>query len=96
MEGGEVKEPYNINPNTGECTLTKMSKEPDKTPNAQGSWGIGMYSTKGDGEADGYGFYRPNNPNNFFPDYECCEPWEIANHKLACELFEQGKWKDLP
>jgi hypothetical protein len=93
-----MEEPYKINSETGECTLTKMSKEPDREPNAQGSWGIGMYSTKPvfDGECDGYGFYRPANPNNFFPDYESCEPWEIANHKLACELYNQGKWKDQP
>lgn len=89
-----MKEPYKINPFNGECTLTKMSKEPDKSPNAQGSWGIGAYSTLGDGNADGYGFYRPQNPNNFFPDYECCEPFEIENHKLACELFNKGEWKD--
>jgi len=46
-----MKEPYKINDVTGECTLTKMSKEPDREPNAQGSWGIGSYSTKGNGEA---------------------------------------------
>lgn len=91
-----MKEPYNINQQTGECTLTKMSKDSDKTPNAQGSWGIGAYSTKEvfDGQCDGYGFYRPKNPNHFFPDYESCEPWEIANHKLACELFDKGEWKE--
>ena len=90
-----MKEPYKINPETGECTLTKMGKEPDKTPNAQGSWGIGMYSEKGNGEADGYGFMRTKNPNNFFPDYECCEPWEIENHKLACNLYDEGKWEEI-
>lgn len=91
-----MKEPYKINEITGECTLTKMSKEPDQKPNAQGSWGIGMYSTaeKFTGECDGYGFARPANPNHFFPDYESCEPWEIANHKLACELYNQGKWHE--
>lgn len=90
--GGVMKEPYKINKVTGECTLTKMSKEPDKTPNPQGSWGIGMYSTEDNGNADGYGFARPNNPNNFWPDYECCEDWEIENHKAACDLFNSGKW----
>lgn len=89
-----MKEPYRINPYTGECTLTKMSKEPDSKPNAHGSWGIGSYSTSGDGNADGYGLYRPQNPNNFFPDYESCEPWEIENHKLACELFDKGLFND--
>lgn len=89
-----MKEPYKINILTGECTLTKMSKEPDKTPNAQGSWGIGSYSTHGDGNVDGYGFMRPSNPNNFFPDYECCESWEIENHKLACKLYDNGQFQD--
>jgi len=90
-----MKEKYKVNAFTGECTLTKMSKEPNKTPNEQGSWGIGSYSTKGDGNADGYGFYRPKNPNNFWPDYECCEHWEIENHKLACELYNKGEWCEL-
>lgn len=89
----EVKEPYKIS-HGGEFTLSKMSKEPDAVPNPQGSWGIGSYSTKGNGEADGYGFYRPQNPNNFWPDYEVCSPWEIENHKAACELFNQGRWSD--
>jgi len=75
---------------SGECKLTKMSKTPDKEPNENGSWGIGMYSTKGDGNADGYGFYRPENPNNFWPDYECCEPWEIENHKLAIKKYDEA------
>lgn len=89
-----MKEPYKINSINGECTLTKMSKHPDKEPNANGSWGIGMYSTKGDGNADGYGFMRPVNPNNFWPDYESCEPWEIENHKLACDLFNKAMIHD--
>lgn len=84
---------YEINPATGECTLTKMSKTPDKEPNPHGSWGIGMYSTKGNGEADGYGFMRTANPNNFWPDYESCEEWEIANHRAACEKYDKGEWK---
>lgn len=84
-----MKEPYQINPETGECTLTKMSKEPDATPNPSGSWGIGSYCTEREGLADGYGFARPENPNWFYPDYECCEPWEIANHKAACEEFNK-------
>lgn len=91
-----LKEPYKINQQTGECTLTKMSKTPNEKPDARCSWGIGMYSTKKvfDGECDGYGFYRPKNPNHFFPDYECCEPWEIENHKLACELYDKGELND--
>lgn len=76
---------------TGECHLTKMSKTPNEVPDPEGSWGIGSYSTEGNGCADGYGFYRPKNPNNFWPDYESCAPWEIANHKLACELYNKGE-----
>lgn len=86
-----MKEPYSINPTTGECTLTKMSKSPNETPDADGSWGIGSYSTQEDGNCDGYGFYRPKNPNYFYPDYECCEQWEIENHKLACKIFNERK-----
>lgn len=91
-----MKEPYKINPNSGECTLTKMSKEPDHVPTGHGSWGIGVYSTSKDfnGECDGYGFARPHNPNHFFPDYESCEPWEIANHKEACRLYNLGQWEE--
>jgi hypothetical protein len=33
------------------CKLVEMSKTPDKEPNPNGSWGIGSYSTKGNGEA---------------------------------------------
>lgn len=64
-------------------------------PDPNGSWGVGLYSTKEvfDGECDGYGFYRPKNPNHFFPDYPECTPQEIANHKLACELYDKGKYK---
>ena len=73
----------------GEGELTKLSKNKNEKPNPRGSWGIGMYSTQGNGEVDGYGFYRPENPNNFFPDFECCQDWEIENHKLACELYNK-------
>lgn len=71
----------------GECRLTRLSKVPDSAPNPEGSWGIGCYSTKGNGEADGYGFYRPENPNNFWPDPEVSQPWEIANHTAACAKY---------
>lgn len=78
---------------SGECCLTRLAKEaecaPNINPNPKGSWGIGMYSTKGNGEADGYGYYRPDNPNNFWPDYECCTPGEIENHKAACALYDR-------
>jgi hypothetical protein len=52
-------------------------------------WGIGSYSTGGDGNCDGYGIpWHGMNPNNFFPDYECCTEEEIAAHKKAKE-----EWK---
>ena len=76
-----------------ECKLTIKSKNKNEAPDANGSWGIGSYSTKGNGEADSYGFYRPENPNNFWPDYECCESWEVENHKLACEIYNKEKDK---
>jgi hypothetical protein len=42
----------------------------------------------------GYGFYRPANPNNFWPDPESCSEKEIANHKAACEAFDAGNYRD--
>jgi len=42
----------------------------------------------------GYGFYRPANPNNFWPDPESCSEEEIANHKAACEAFDAGNYRD--
>lgn len=69
------------------CKLVQLAKKEDKQPNPDGSWGIGSYSTEETGEADGYGFYRPKNPNYFWPDYESCTEWEIANHKAACDRF---------
>lgn len=41
---------------------------------------------------NGYGFYRPANPHNFSPDYECCSPEEIANHKAACDAYDKGTY----
>ncbi len=41
----------------------------------------------------GYGFYRPANPHDFFPDHESCSPEEIANHKAACEAWDRGEYK---
>lgn len=60
-------------------------------PDPSKSWGIGSYSTKGDGNADGYGYARPENPANFWPDLECCEPSEIANHRSALNLKNEVK-----
>lgn len=40
----------------------------------------------------GYGYYRPDNPHNFFPDPECCTPKEIAYHSAACEAYDKGTY----
>ena len=40
----------------------------------------------------GYGYYRPDNPHNFFPDPECCTEKEIANHSAACEAYDRGTY----
>ena len=45
------------------------------------------------GSISGYGFYRPENPHNFFPDHESCSEEEIANHKAACEAWDRGDYK---
>lgn len=39
----------------------------------------------------GYGFYRPANPNNFYPDLDCCSHDEIAAHSKACEDYKSGR-----
>lgn len=55
-----------------------------------GGFGIGSYRYKIDGKEEmGYGFYRPENPNDFFPDYECCSPEEIDTHKTACDEWNK-------
>lgn len=43
-------------------------------------------------EHGGYGFARPDNPHDFFPDQESCSPEEIANHKAACEAWGRGEY----
>jgi hypothetical protein len=48
------------------------------------------------GAIDGYGFYRPENPHNFFPDHESCSDEEVANHKAACEAWDRGDYKREP
>lgn len=45
-------------------------------------------------EEQGYGYYRPKNPHDFFPDRECCSPEEIAAHKAACNAFDNGAFVD--
>ena len=43
-------------------------------------------------EENGYGFARPSNPHDFFPDHESCSPDEIAAHKAACEAYDKGEY----
>ena len=38
-----------------------------------------------------YGFFHGGDPRNFYPDYECCSPKEISDHKAACELWDQAE-----
>ena len=68
-----------------------MSKETIKVFACGNSWGIGTYRyIEEDGtEQMGYGFYRPKNPYDFFPDHECCTPSEIAAHKEACKIYDE-------
>jgi hypothetical protein len=40
----------------------------------------------------GYGFYRPENPNDFTPDADLCTEEEIANHRAACEAYDAGNY----
>ena len=35
----------------------------------------------------GYGYARPDDPNDFHPDAEMCSESEIAAHKAACEAY---------
>lgn len=47
--------------------------------------------TERDVTHQGYGFYRPENPHDFFPDGDCCSEKEIENHRLACEAWDRGE-----
>jgi len=44
----------------------------------------------------GYGFHRPANPNDFFPDAESSSPEELLAHKAACEAWDRGEYKRDP
>lgn len=48
------------------------------------------------GSISGYGFHRPENPNDFFPDPEGSSAEEIAAHKAACEAWNRGEYKRDP
>lgn len=57
-----------------------------------GGWGIGSYKMRfEDGTEDtGYGFFRPENPHDFFPDAESCTTAEIENHRAAREEWDKA------
>jgi len=42
-----------------------------------------------------YGGFNGGNPNDFFPDPECCSEGEIKQHKEACELWNSTKAKGI-
>lgn len=56
-------------------------------------YGIGTYtyidSNTGEKET-GYGLWNPKNPNDFYPDYECCTEEEIERWKKDCK-----EWKEI-
>lgn len=39
----------------------------------------------------GYGFSHGGDPRKFFPSHEECSPDEIANHRKACELWDEAE-----
>lgn len=42
-------------------------------------------------ETIGYGYYKPEDPRDFTPDYECCSKTEISNWKNDCVKADAGK-----
>jgi len=42
-------------------------------------------------QESGYGFFCGGDPRLFHPDGECCSEKEIANHKAACELWDDAE-----
>lgn len=38
----------------------------------------------------GYGEFKPDNPHDFTPDFECCTSDEIKNWVEACKEFDSG------
>lgn len=42
-------------------------------------------------ESIGYGYYKPEDPRDFTPDFECCSKTEISNWKNDCAKADAGK-----
>lgn len=38
-----------------------------------------------------YGHFHGGDPRSFHPDHEMCAPKELANHKKACELWDDAE-----
>ena len=38
-----------------------------------------------------YGYFTGGDPRDFHPDYECCSPDELENHRRACELWNDAE-----
>jgi hypothetical protein len=43
-------------------------------------------------EQMGYGYARPDDPHDFHPDVDSCTAAEIANHKAACDAWDNGTY----
>lgn len=70
--------------------MSEKKAEPIHVHVLTAPWGIGAYRLRNeDGtEEMGYGFYRPENPHDFFPDGESCRPEEIAAHQAAKDAWD--------
>ena len=42
-------------------------------------------------ESIGYGYYKPEDPRDFTPDFECCSKKEISNWKNDCVKADAGE-----
>jgi hypothetical protein len=60
------------------------------------SWGIGGYTYRNEAgeEESGYGLYRPENPNDFFPDEQCCTEQELEAHAEAKRIWDKAHPKE--
>lgn len=52
---------------------------------------ITQYKCRYPQQESGYGYgYRGIDPRNYSPDHECCSVEEIAEHRAACEILNNG------
>jgi hypothetical protein len=52
-----------------------------------------LYQCPYPSQESGYGYFHGGDPRNFHPDGECCSPDEIANHRKACQLWDEAEAK---